>query len=114
MKITFPNNKFGRTLNEYSRTIKKHGQLLADKIHQRFENIRAFRTLYDLIDSKIGRCHELKGKYEEHFGVSLTKNWRLIFKPDYTKEDLPRKTDGGIDIKKVDRIEVVSVEDYHE
>jgi len=57
------------------------------------------------------RKHELKVDRKGKFTVDLKQPYRLIFKPNH--RPLPRKDDGGIDIKRVTFITILGVEDYH-
>lgn len=57
------------------------------------------------------RCHQLSGQRAGTFAVDLTQPYRLIFEP--AEDSVPVKEDGSIDLEKVTRIRILSVEDYH-
>ena len=43
--------------------------------------------------------------------MDVSGNYRLIFRPDY--DELPTKSDGGLDWAQVTRIMILEVLDYH-
>ncbi len=73
--------------------------------------LKAARNLSQVPAEKPERCHELSGKRKGTFAVDLKHPFRLIFEP--ADEPVPKKDDGGIDLKKVTMITILSVEDYH-
>lgn len=73
--------------------------------------LQAAPTLNDMSLLPPERRHELKGKRIGTFAVDLEHPYRLIFKPAHNP--VPRKHDGGIDLKEVTAITIMGVEDYH-
>ena len=57
------------------------------------------------------RLHALKGDRKGQYAVDVKHPFRLIFEP--THDPIPTKDDGGVDLEKVTRIRVLTVEDYH-
>ena len=57
------------------------------------------------------RMHQFTGDRDEQFAVYLVHPYRLIFEPDH--DPLPRRKDGGIDLRRVTAITVMEVIDYH-
>ncbi len=53
----------------------------------------------------------LTGDREGHYAVTLSGNWRLVFRPDH--DPLPLLPDGGVDLERVTAIKIVEVIDYH-
>lgn len=58
-----------------------------------------------------GRCHELTGNLAGSLAVTITANYRLIFRPDH--DPLPVTGDGGLSWGEVTRVTVEEVADYH-
>jgi len=58
-----------------------------------------------------GRCEELKGDRKGQLSLRLTKNWRLILRPNH--DPVPVKVNGGLDWSQVTALEVLEVVDYH-
>jgi len=57
------------------------------------------------------RCHPLQGDRAGEFAVDVHQPYRLIFEP--ANDPIPKKEDGSIDLKKITRIRILEVEDYH-
>lgn len=57
------------------------------------------------------RRHQLREDRKEQFAVDLVHPYRLLFKPHHAS--IPRKDDGGIDLKQVTAIMILEVIDYH-
>jgi proteic killer suppression protein len=68
-------------------------------------------SLADVPATPPERCHPLKGDRDGEFAVDVQQPHRLVFRPNH--EPVPRKDDGGIDLRQVTEIEVLSIEDYH-
>lgn len=60
--------------------IKKYGLPMAEKIHQRIDEISAAESVEEMIKYNVGRCHPLKGDLKDHFAVDLVHPQRMIFK----------------------------------
>ncbi len=58
------------------------------------------------------RRHQLKGDRDEQFAVNIGHSHRLIFKPNNVP--IPRKIDGGIDIKNVTAITVLEMTKHYQ
>lgn len=53
---------------------------MAEKISFRIDQLSAAESIQELIKSRIGRCHELKGKRQNEYSLDLVHPYRLIFK----------------------------------
>ncbi|MBQ9763108.1 MAG: type II toxin-antitoxin system RelE/ParE family toxin [Phascolarctobacterium sp.] len=82
----------------YSCAVKKYGEHIAYKIHQRIDSIRAFDRVEELIAHKIGRCHALQNDRKGQYAMDLEHPYRLIFSKN------------GNEIQIVNILEIV---DYH-
>lgn len=71
---------------------------MADKIHQRIDEIRASDTVEQMIQYRIGRCHPLRHNRQGQYAVDLIQPKRLVFEKI------------GNEIQIVNIIEVI---DYH-
>ncbi|MFH0823813.1 MAG: type II toxin-antitoxin system RelE/ParE family toxin [Pseudomonadota bacterium] len=90
---------------------REYGSERAGKIRTRLDLLRAAANLAQVPASSPTRRHELKGNLKGRYAVDLTGNYRLVFEPNH--EPIPVKDDGGIDLRAVTAIRVLSVEDYH-
>jgi proteic killer suppression protein len=55
---------------------------MADKIHQRIDEIRAADTVEMMIQFHIGRCHQLKQDRKGQYAMDLVHPYRLIFEKE--------------------------------
>ncbi|MEQ9247359.1 MAG: system killer suppression protein [Nitratireductor sp.] len=110
MDFDFASRKLGKQLSSDSEIQKAFGGL-ARAIKLRLAVLRAARTLAEVPRVPPERCHELKGNRSGCFAVNVSRNQRLIFRPDH--DPVPRKADMGIDLQMVTAILIEGVEDYH-
>lgn len=79
MQITYKNRKIEKICTNASEAIKKHGNEMAVKIHQRIDEISAVDSVEDMIQYRIGRCHLLNGDRIGQYAVDLIHPYRLVF-----------------------------------
>ena len=111
MKIEFATNKLAKILSSQKEMLKAYGSIRAKKLMIRLKVLESAYNIAEVPKTPPDRCHLLKGNYKGHFAVDLDHPFRLIFKP---KDLVPLLADGGIDLKQVTSIVIVSVEDYHD
>lgn len=58
---------------------KKYSTEMAEKIHQRIDEIDASDTVEEMVQYHIGRCHPLKGNRKDQHAMDLVHPYRLIF-----------------------------------
>ena len=58
---------------------KKYGLEMAEKIHQRIDEIAASDTVEEMVKFHIGRCHPLKGNRKGQYAMDLVHPYRLVF-----------------------------------
>ncbi len=107
----FPSIKLQKTFNSEKELLKKYGAERSQKIKIRLKVLEAAVNLEEVPAKKPERRHQLKGDRKEQFAVDLSHPYRLIFKPEGKS---PISDDGGIDLKQVAGIIIISVEDYHD
>lgn len=66
MKITYKTHKIKKVNTIASEAEKKYGSEMAEKIHQRIDEIYAIDTVEEMVQFYIGRCHPLKGNRKGH------------------------------------------------
>ncbi len=110
MDITFKSSRLRKTLCNEKEINRKYGKL-AKAIQARMAFLYATPTLNDVPVQAPFYRHELKGDRKGQFAVWLDENNRLVFEPDH--DPLPRKEDGGLDLKKITAVKILVVEDYH-
>ena len=80
MEITYKNRKIGRVCTNASEALKCHGNLMAEKIHQRIDEITAVETIEEMLKFRIGGCHPLTGDRAGEYGMNLIHPHRLVFR----------------------------------
>lgn len=58
---------------------KIYGLEMADKIHQRIDEISAAETVEMMVQFHIGRCHSLTNNRKGQYAMDLIHPYRLIF-----------------------------------
>ena len=91
--------------------VRKYGPQQARKVQLRLGFLKAAENLGQVPVTPPTRCHELSDDRKGQFAVDIKHPQRLTFEPDHNP--LPRKPDGGIDLKKITIIKIIGVEDYH-
>lgn len=110
MRLGFASNKLKRTM-ESEAALKRAYGTRAGAIKRRLAILDSAKCLADVPRVPPDRCHELTGDRAGQFAVMVSGNDRLLFEPDH--DPVPQLDDGGIDLKGVNAITIVSVEDYH-
>ncbi len=98
MDIRYKNNKIRRLCTDASVAKKKYNLRMADKLHERLEQIRYATSVEVLIYLQLGRCHPLYGDRLGQYAMDLVHPYRLIF----------IKYGNTIDI-----VEIQEIVDYH-
>ncbi len=79
MQIEYRNSRLAKICTSTYEAEKKYGRDMADKIHLRIKQISAAIGIEMLLQYRIGRCHELKGKRKGQYAMDLTHPYRLVF-----------------------------------
>lgn len=98
MDITYKNKKIEKVCTDARTAERTYGREMADKIHQRIDEMDAADTVEMMIQYRIGRCHPLTQNRKGQYAVDLVHPYRLVFE----------KKDDEIQIANI--LEIV---DYH-
>lgn len=79
MQIEFKNNKIRKLCTNAHEAEKTYSKEMAEKIQMRIDQISAALSVEMMIQFKIGRCHQLKGKRKEQYAMDLVHPYRLVF-----------------------------------
>jgi proteic killer suppression protein len=112
MVILFKTTKLEKECNTEKLMIKRFGAKRTKLLKRRLNELAAANVLEDLRNLPQSRCHELKGNLKGYLSIDLDNPYRLIFEP--ANSPVPKKSDGGLDWKKVTEIKIIGVEDTHE
>ena len=110
MDISFKSVKLRKAF-ESERSLKKEYGQLSKAILARIALFESVQCLNDVPIQKPARRHQLTGDRDELYAVDLGRLYRLVFEVD--NEPVPRKDDGGIDLKQVTAVKIMEVVDYH-
>ncbi len=105
MILTYKNDKLRGLCENVSSNqilIKEYGVDVAKKLPQRIKELKAFESLNDVPTFPPFKRHKLEGKLKDLFAVSITSQFRLIFKPN----EYDVKNDNLKDIKNIKIMEV--------
>lgn len=98
MDITYKNKKIEKICTDVKTAERTYGREMADKLHQRIDEIDAADTVEMMIQFHIGRCHPLTQNRKGQYAVNLVHPYRLVFE----------KNGGTVQIANI--LEIV---DYH-
>ena len=98
MDITYKNKKIEKICTDDKTAERTYGREMADKLHQRIDEIDAADTVEMMIQFHIGRCHPLTQNRKGQYAVNLVHPYRLVFE----------KNGGTVQIANI--LEIV---DYH-
>lgn len=79
MDITYKNKKIERVCTEAKTAERTYGMEMAEKIHQRIDEITAADTVEMMVQFHIGRCHPLSQNRKDQYAVDLVHPYRLVF-----------------------------------
>jgi toxin HigB-1 len=111
MDITFRDERLAKIFNSEKNLVREYGYENAKKIKYRMAILSTANSLDEVPSRPPERRHELVGNRKGQFAVDVRHPKRLIFKPNHNP--LPRKDDGGLDLKKIYAITIIELEDYH-
>ena len=79
MDITYKNRKIEKICTEAKTAERTYGQEMADKIHQRIDEISASDSVEMMMRFHIGRCHSLTQNRKGQYAVDLVHPYRMVF-----------------------------------
>ena len=85
MDITYKNRKIEKVCTDAKTAERTYGREMADKIHQRIDEIDAADTVEMMIKFHIGRCHSLTQNRTGQYAVDLVHPYRLVFEKNGDK-----------------------------
>lgn len=110
MDIDFKSNKLKKQLSSASE-IKRYFGLNAKKISSRLADIEAADNLAILIQIPAANCHSLSGDRKGQWAVNVSPNHRMIF--EIMNNPIPIIRENEIDLRLVNSIRILKIEDYH-
>ena len=85
---------------------KRIGLDLTRKIKNRYNQIKACNSFYEIQQNGLGKIEPLSGNYKGYYSIRLDANYRLVIRP--------KSSDLSVDsLKKCDTVIIKGVIDYH-
>ena len=79
MDITYRNRKVEKICTDAKTAERTYDREMADKIHQRIDEIDAADTVEMMVQFHIGRCHPLTQNRRGQYAMDLVHPYRLVF-----------------------------------
>lgn len=98
MDITYKNKRIKKICTDVKTAERIYGQKMADKIHQRIDEITVADTVEMMIQFHIGRCHPLTQNRKGQYAVDLVHPYRLVFEKNE---------------KEIQIVNIIEIVDYH-
>ena len=111
MDVYFSSKKLQRICSNEKQLFTEYGQQNAKKIMLRLSELYAVDNLSLISHLPPPRLHQLTQDRAGQFAVDIKQPYRIIFRP--YNDPLPALADGGIDISKVTKIQIIEIGDYH-
>lgn len=104
MRLEYSSNKLKRILED-ERLISKYYSKISTALKNRLTELRAAECLNDIPENPPPKRHKLMGDYNNCWGVSVSKNFRMILEPigEYDINDL----------SSIHSVKILKIEDYH-
>ena len=106
MQPEIENQKLEKILNDSKKLIKEVGIDMAKMIKRRLNEMKASPNFKAYLDYNIGNPHLLTGNFSGCYGISLSKNYRLIVEPKVNNNTVE-------ELKECKIVNIKGVVDYH-
>ena len=111
MELSFANRKLAKELADEKSIMRNYGTDNGRRICQRLADLMAAENLETLRLLPQLRAHELTGDRAGQISVDVKHPYRLLILPDH--DEAPRKPDGGLDWKRVNKVKILEIVDTH-
>ena len=79
MKIKYIDEKIEQICTNKKIAVKKYNMEMAVAIFKRIKQLSSAKSIGEVISSKLGRCHPLKGNRKGQYAIDLVHPARLVF-----------------------------------
>lgn len=111
VEILFDDNKLKKIVNDMKSLQKAYGQIGANLIRRRLDDLSAAKTLED-VRFLPGKYHELGENRKGQLAVHVKEPYRLIFVPNHNP--IPMKENGALCWTSITSIKVIEIANYHD
>lgn len=99
LDIEYKNKDIEKAANDYSVARRKYGEIRAELLHKRIDQIHAADSVAMMVQCRIGRCHPLSQDRKGTYALDLDQPYRLIIE----------ETEASIQI-----VRVLEITNYHD
>ncbi len=110
MEINYKTKKLEKSLTNDKELSKTYGNR-AKKIKQRLGELKSADNLLTIKKLPALRLHFHIGDGQNVWSIDIQANWRILFLLDH--DPIPILADGGIDLKEITAIKIISISDPH-
>ncbi len=110
MDITFETDNLQELCESEKELKKTHGKDNAKRIKTALALLKSVPNLSTVYSVKKFNLHPLSGTRKGQFALYLLDWKRLVFIP---KPPVPRMRDGGFDVKKITKVNILEIVNYH-
>ena len=111
MELSFANTKLSKDLADEKTIMRNYGPDNGRRVCQRLVQLMAAENLETLRFLPQLRAHELTGDRAGQISLDVKHPRRLLVVPDH--DEIPRKSDGGLDWKRVTKVKILGIIDTH-
>lgn len=106
MRIFYENKRIEKLYSNLNKLRIEIGPELSKKIKQRLGEFNAAENFGIFLSTRLGNPHPLEGDLDDYYGVTLTKNIRIVVRPIVETKDLD-------ELLKCKDLEIGGIVDYH-
>jgi len=111
VELSFASRKLAKELADEKTIVRNYGTDNGRRICLRLAQLTAADNLETLRVLPQTRAHELTGDRAGQISVDVKHPYRLLILPDH--DEAPRKPDGGLDWKRVNKVKILEIVDTH-
>lgn len=104
MEISFKDRKLKKLYEDGLALKRKYGELQAQRIVQRINELLSAESLFDISKLPQARLHLLKAEFKKCFALDIKHPYRIII--TYLNGDTS-------DLKSITQVKIIGIIDYH-
>jgi proteic killer suppression protein len=104
MELSFKDRKLKKLYENGQALKRKYGDLQAERIIQRINELLSAKSLFDISKLPQARLHLLKGEFKKCFALDIVHPYRVII--TYLNGD-------PSDLKSINQVMIIKIIDYH-
>lgn len=106
MQLIYNNHSVEKFFSDYAKMGRKIGPELTRGVKKIVDWLNASDNIGIFLKTNLGKPHTLAGDLNGMYGVHISANFRVVFKPNIESDDIT-------DILNCEKIVMIGVMDYH-